>query len=117
MSNKEVRKVQDQLDAANDTIVATEDMLEIANKEIAALHAEIDDVHARLDKLPTWDELTDAQRPITPTERLLMMCLATVSTHPNYSHKTPWDVYDTMVAHEREAREGELAEADPVVTD
>jgi hypothetical protein len=47
-------------------------------------------------RVPEWSELMHHKRPLMPVERLLVQCVAVVSTHPRYQDLTPEQVYDAM---------------------
>jgi hypothetical protein len=49
-------------------------------------------------RLPEWNELMHRGRPLMPVERLLIQCIATISTHPRFEQMTPEQVYDEMRA-------------------
>ena len=43
----------------------------------------------------SFDELM--QKPNkTQTERVLIQCVATISTHEGYTHMTPWEVFESQ---------------------
>lgn len=50
--------------------------------------------------MKTWNELM--QGDCTEQERVIIQLLATTTTHPNYSHLTPWEVLDLHVKAAKE---------------
>lgn len=32
----------------------------------------------------------------TELEQILIQCIATLSSHPNFQDKSPWEIYETM---------------------
>ncbi len=47
--------------------------------------------------LPSWDDLMNQKRVNTPTERVLLNCIAVISSHPDHEQRMPWEIYDLMV--------------------
>ncbi len=46
--------------------------------------------------MPTdFEELLKKENK-TMQEQILIQCIATLCCHPNFSDKTPWEVYETM---------------------
>jgi len=48
-----------------------------------------------------WQELMEKQ-PKTETEQILIQCIATISSHPGYSHMTPDEIFEAMCESARQ---------------
>jgi len=52
--------------------------------------------------MKSWQELiAEPVQPDTP-EAVLLQCIATISTHPNYSKLTPEEVFQSQVKYARQ---------------
>jgi len=51
-----------------------------------------------MNALPSWTELNSAKRTMSETEKVVMNCVAAISSHPGYDKMTPSEIYDQMVA-------------------
>jgi hypothetical protein len=51
----------------------------------------------KVEDMPTWNELIDGKRKKSAAEIVVLNCIATISSHPNYQHMTPWEIYDLEV--------------------
>jgi len=51
-----------------------------------------------MNELPSWKELTHHERHMSETEKVVMNCIAAISSHPNYQEMTPSEIYDQMVS-------------------
>jgi hypothetical protein len=52
----------------------------------------------------TWKELLNAAKPGT-LESVMVQCIATISTHPNYRQLTPEEVWDRQVQYAQEVQD------------
>lgn len=46
--------------------------------------------------MPSWRDLMEKTEK-TETEQVLIQCIATLSSHPNYRRMTPDEIYDAQV--------------------
>jgi|tagenome__1003787_1003787.scaffolds.fasta_scaffold20977870_2 hypothetical protein len=44
-------------------------------------------------RILTWEELINQGRDLSETERVLVQLVATISTHPDYRHIPPEEIY------------------------
>lgn len=53
-----------------------------------------------MDEILSWNELMGKEDK-TPEERVLIQCIASLSSHPNYQDKVPEEIYQQQIKFAR----------------
>ncbi len=48
--------------------------------------------------MPSWKELMSEKHIMSETEKVVVNCIATISSHQNYQNMVPSEIYDQMVS-------------------